>query len=159
MIPKGHGHVRAYCRNSFLKTGSDGLTPGRIVSIDSYPNQIPTFTWISDSGHVFCNLPPSAFAEPGLGLENFCDFHCPSLDFEIKELPIEGPGWGVVGEKTIRWKSYWMTVDWTDDNWLAHLVVDFDDRLVWIRNSKFQVGGEKLNLPDWDKQRESWKLW
>mgnify|MGYP000134243378 CR=1 FL=1 len=158
MIRGNNGFIPAFAQNRFLKEGSTGSTAGNIISIESYPNQVPTFSWMSASGHIFFNLPSIAFVEGNPALNLFCDFHCPSSDMELSHLPIEGPGWGVVNGHIFKWKRYITTADWVNDNWVAHLVITYDNCLIWIRNSKFQVGGSELNLPDWDKQREDWRI-
>lgn len=137
--------------------GNRTLVPGRIIAVESYKGSVPTFTWMSESGHIFCYLPPHAFCS-GFKVTDLVDFNCPSDDIDVHVLNISGPGWGKVKDEVVNWKRYLLTCDWLNGNYLAHLVVGFGGELTWLRNSKFQVGGDSFSAPEWKKSREDWKI-
>lgn len=131
---------------------------GKIVAIESYKDNVLTFSWLSNSGHLFCYLPAIAFSKTSQNLSDFVDFNCPDTKFSICDMGFEGSGCGIVSGKEILWKRYLCTIDWYDANYLAHLVLNYDSDLILIRNSKFQIGGNKFSPPNWKKARSSWSL-
>lgn len=130
---------------------------GKIIAIESYEGLSPTFTWMSDKGHVFCFLPPHAFSF-GASLKECVDLRCPAGPISVSCLAIDEGGHGCVGEKNVSWKRYVASVDWYESNELLHLVIGYDGRLMFIRNARFQVGGDKYSPPAWKKSRATWVI-
>lgn len=139
--------------------GIGGLVKGRLIAVESYVGCSPTFTWIADSGHIFCFVPPHAFStEVGTPLEHCVDMDCPPGPIDVSDLGLEGPGHAKVGERIFVWKKYIATVDWYEQNKVCHLVQTAAGVLVFVRNPRFQVGGEKYDPPTWKKLRETWSV-
>ncbi len=148
---------RIEVKSLFLGMEEGEKVPGSIVSVESYKGSPPTFTWLSSSGHLFAYLPSSAFG-PEDDLGTLVDFHCPDNDIDATNMALQGPGWGLVGDKPVNWKTYLLTVDWPNANQLAHLVLGFKGELIWLRNSRFQVGGTSFSPPTWKKARRTWQV-
>lgn len=148
--------IRATVRPEFL--GVDAPVTGRLVALESYEGCVPTFSWLADSGHLYMFLPPHAFSPPGTMLEECVDMECVSGPIDVVDLRIEGPGFARIGAKTIVWKEYLGTVDWHEENHSLHLLRTPSGAIVMARNPRFQVGGEKLDLPKWKKTRKTWTL-
>jgi hypothetical protein len=70
---------------------------------------------------------------------------------------IDDGGWAKVGDVTYGWDEYIATVDWYESNTLIH-VVKSGDRILCVRNSRFQVGGKMYLPPLWKKSRETWRV-
>lgn len=130
------------------------LVPGRILAVESYAGSVPTFTWASDRGHVFAYLPPWAFQVEDDRPAPLVDFVCPGGSIAAHDFGFEGGGWGRIGETALAWKRYLLTVDWVDQNKMAHLCLTLAGNLAWFRNSRFQVGGYQWDPPKgWQKAR------
>lgn len=138
--------------------GVEGAVSGRLVAVESYAGCVPTFTWMSESGHVFCFLPPHAFGPPGTTLASCVDQECPPGAIDVSDLGLEGPGHARLGDAVVPWKRYVATVDWYEQNRLCHVVQASSGQLCFVRNPRFQVGGEKYDPPSWKKMREVWTL-
>lgn len=148
--------VPATCRGEFL--GVEGPTSGRLLAVESYAGFAPTFTWMSDSGHLFHFLPPHAFGPAESTLHRCADMACAPGAIDVSHLGIEGPGWARVGDREVAWKHYLATIDWYEDNRLCQLVRTAEGELLFVRNPRFQVGGDRLDLPKWKKLRQTWTL-
>lgn len=144
-----------YVRKEILGTEED--VKGQVIAIESYSGSIPTFTWLSDSGHLYFYLPSTAF---GLNrsLTEVVDFICPDDTIVVSDLKIDNFGYGLVGDLEIKWKKYIATIDWPLSNACCHIVLDYNNSLVILRNPRFQIGGERLNRPKWKKLRSVWNL-
>jgi len=134
----------------------DNYIDGKIVAVESYPGSIPTFTWIAHSGHIYTYLPPHAFSNRNV--RDCVDFECPDTNISVCRLKIEGGGHAKINCNILKWKVYVASIDWIDANYLAHIVLDENNHVRIIKNSKFQIGGEQLNLPEWKKFRSEWTL-
>jgi hypothetical protein len=148
--------VVATVRGRFLGTAFDER--GKLIAVESYRGSVPTFTWRSDSGHLFFYLPPHAFGP--MELRDTVDVTCPSPCIAINDLRIQGGGFATIGRSTdqFSWKRYVCSIDWQDDNQLVHVVIDDGGFPRIVRNTRFQIGGNALNLPNWKKGREEWTV-
>lgn len=155
---------RAPCAPAFLNADAaehaDDV-PGEIVAIESYAGSIPTFSWRSDAGHLFTYLPACAFSRYAWT----ADFACPPGPIVGLDWGFDDGGCGVVGvpgtpgATPVVFKRVLLSVDWPEDNMLAHLVLDKVGALQWIRNSRIRVGVDatELEAPRWKKNRGVWK--
>lgn len=145
-------------RKEFL--GAEDDTVGWILAVEFYAGSVPTFTFQSGSGHIFAYLPPNAFSfsccKPTI--PSVVDIECPQKAPSVSELPITEGGWGKIGNEVVCWERYVCSADWEDENLLLHCVILDDGSFAFIRNSRFQVGGNSWNPPQWKKQREEWHL-
>ena len=148
--------VPATVRPEFLGT-SEPVT-GELVAIESYEGCVPTLTWMAHSGHLFLFLPPHAFGPEGTTLEQCVDQHATCGAISVADLHLSGPGFARVGTQVTAWKEYIATVDWYEENQSLHLLRTREGVLIFVRNPRFQVGGERLELPAWKKSREVWTL-
>lgn len=148
--------VKATVRGDFL--GVKEAVNGRLLAVESYAGFSPTFTWMSDTGHLFTFLPPHAFGVEMSDLRSCIDMVCPSGSIDVSDLALEGPGHGKIGDKIVGWKRYIATIDWHEQNSLCHLVQDAGGRFLFIRNARFQVGGSAYDPPSWKKLRQIWTL-
>lgn len=153
LLPK---RVRATVRPEFL--GTDVPVTGHLIALESYAGCVPTFTWMADSGHLYLFLPPHAFGPEGTTLEQCVDQECPPGPIDVADLALQGPGFARIGLREVPWNDYIATVDWYDENHSLHLLRACSGAIVMARNPRFQVGGEKLDLPKWKKMRETWTL-
>jgi len=150
--------VPAACWGEFLGLNEEETTPGRLLAVESYEGMSPTFTWMADTGHIFNFLPPHAFGQRFSSLDSCVDMACAPGAIDVSDLGLEGPGWARVGHRETNWKKYHATVDWYEDNRLCHLVSTHSGEFLFVRNPRFQVGGDKLDLPAWKKLRQTWDL-
>lgn len=142
-------------RGEFLGSSTD--VKGTLLAIESYEGSTPTFTWKSNDGHVFCYLPPHAFGLDDITLAASVDLNCPAGPIDVSYMRICDGGFAKVGDVTLRWNEYIATVDWYESNTLIHIVKS-GDKILCVRNSRFQVGGFKLALPEWKKCRKTWSV-
>lgn len=149
-------------RKRFLGANED--VAADVIALEFYPKSIPTFTVQAD-GHVFAYLPPHAFYKivdctihNEREIVDLVDVECADSDPSVSVLNITGPGWGRVEKMTLRWERYICSIDWADDNVLIHCVMLYDGCFAFLRNSRFQVGGEEWSPPQWGKQRDEWHL-
>jgi len=138
--------------------GIDVATLGRIIAIESYEGNVPTFTWISKTGHIFNFLPPHAFGPNETALVNHIDIECPAGPIDVSNLGFEEGGFGKIGINPIAWKRYIASIDWPESNELLHIVMTKDKDILLIRNARFQVGGSRYDPPSWKKAPTLWKL-
>lgn len=144
-------------RKEFLGCSEDVL--GQVFAVEFYPQSVPTFTFLARSGHVYAYLPPHAFsfAAPR-DLAELVDVECPASPPSVYTFDISGGGFGRVGETVVCWQRYLCSIDWAKENILIHCVLLFDGSFAFLRNSRFQIGGESWNPPDWRKLRHDWRL-
>lgn len=149
-------------RKRFLGANEDVVAD--VIALEFYPKSVPTFTVQAD-GHLFAYLPPHSFykiADCTIAnehdLTDLADVECPDSVPSVSILDIADPGWGRVDKVTVRWERYVCSIDWADENILIHCVMLYDGSFAFLRNSRFQVGGEEWNPPDWQKQRDEWHL-
>jgi hypothetical protein len=144
-------------RKEILQSEEDA--DGYVIALEFYPESVPTFTFISKSGHIFAYLPPHAF---GFGAEreltDLVDVECPQSKPSICDLKIQEEGFGKVNERLLAWKTYICSIDWAEENILIHCVQLYDGVFAFLRNSRFQIGGTNWNPPKWKKLRKEWKL-
>lgn len=132
---------------------------GELVAAEFYPRSVPTFTFYADTGHLYAYLPPHAFGHSShQDLAALVDVECPEETPSVFVLPVDGGGCGRVANRFYPWEKYLFSVDWADANILIHCVMLYDGSLAFMRNSRFQVGGDKWSPPDWKKTRHEWRL-
>jgi 8-oxo-dGTP pyrophosphatase MutT (NUDIX family) len=132
---------------------------GELVAVEFYPGSVPTFTFFSDTGHLYAYLPPHAFGHSSRqDLAELVDVECPASDPSVFTLPVDVGGFGRVGKTVLPWEKYVCSVDWAAENILVHCVTLYDGALAFMRNSRFQIGGRKWEPPDWKKTRHDWRL-
>jgi hypothetical protein len=130
---------------------------GTILAVESYAGSVPTFTWQSTGGHVFAYLPPHALASARE--RPLVDFVCPAGGIVAHDFGWEGGGWGTIGSIIVAFSRVLLSVDWPEGNQLAHLCLLDRGELAWLRNSRFQIGGDAFTPPNhWRKARTHWGL-
>lgn len=149
--------IPVIARGEFFGCGREDFH-GKVIAVEFYPKDIPTFIFRSNSGHLFSYLPPQAFSSYARHQDELVDIECPESVPYVFNLEIEGDGFGRIGERIETWQSYVCSADWVDENILVHCVLLYDGSFAFIRNSRFQIGGSNWNPPNWKKLRKEWKL-
>lgn len=141
--------------------------PGKLQSVWSYTDSMPTFTVLLDDGSLFSYLPASAFAHRGgvacsEGVDAFysCNTFAPSTNFvkyEVEVLKQKGKIKHVFGpdKDYVGIGDYFFTLECPEENELVHLL-QVAGQLYFVPNHKLMVGDSVMTLPKWKKLRSCW---
>lgn len=144
-----------------------GILPCRVFAISSYPEQTLSFT-IEVRGAIFSDIPPhllttTNFDNP-LDLRDLCYHHNPSGRFVIIQhrfLRAKGFAWCFFKKRDLWLQGeYQFTIDWYEDNLLAHLVILRNGQVAAVPSHKimFRRGKKPPKLPEYKKLKHEWVL-
>lgn len=162
-----------------LEEGFGEYVQGSIVSVESYPGHLPTFTVllcdgvvtdgkVSD-GSVFAYLPVFAVVQEAISCSTYeAEDHyrvfCPSDDFVYYEAAwlknLQVCVFNTKKEQLPGWGSYLFSLEWPNENEQVHLIA-LNGQLYFVPNHKLLVRTEvvefaDMKLPSWRKLRQEW---
>lgn len=140
------------------------FTKGKVIGISSYPNSVPTFTVLLNTGAVFQYIPPhkirtketNSFFE----LKDLVYNNCPKAEFSyhvnrnLKNLPAKV---FFKSKNEYRDAKYIGTIDWYTDNISLNIMILDSGEVCFIPNHKILFNGEEY-FPPYKKLREEFVI-
>jgi hypothetical protein len=165
-VPPLRVHVRAEYLYDMDPAHKGELVPATVFAVSSYAGHAQTFQVLLGDGGLFSYLPPTALVdpqkrqEPELELEDLVYSNCAPGPICVHRFEaLAGPMQAYFRRRDL-WLAgvYHWTIDWYEDNRLAHLIALENGQFALLPSHKVKFGDAERSLPPYRKLHAEWKV-
>jgi hypothetical protein len=165
-VPPLRVHVRAEYLYDMDPSHKGELVPATVFAVSSYAGHAQTFQVLVGDGGLFSYLPPTALVdpakrrEPELELEDLVYSNCAPGPICVHRFEaLAGPMQAYFRRRDL-WLAgtYQWTLDWYEDNRLAHLIALENGQFALLPSHKVKFGDTERSLPPYRKLHAEWKV-